>query len=397
MSLLRREAERWAARRHELRAASFPSVTSLEDLVRIRGAARASLTSAGTIDGALQVATVWRSVNKIAGMVAQMPWQAMRGRDVVEPGPALLRDPSVLMPLPAVWKRSAVTSMLLSGGVSAFADDPVRPTKLELIHPDLVSWTPDRGWAVEGEEHDEWPVGPLWHVPLMTLPGSPKGVNPIEYMRRTTYAALAAKEFGGNFFRDGAHPTTVIAPKVDPGKEAAEELKQRIRNVVSGTSRDPLVLPADVEFRQIQVSPEDSQFLDLMRFSGAEIAGFFGLMPEHVGLPVDGTALQYSNRENRQQDLLQDAVMPVLIPLQEGLSALLPRPQRVRFNPAGLLRADLKARYDSYKVAAEIGNIAGEPFLTVDEMRDLEDREPLPKQAQPPPQEQPPEPGDDDE
>lgn len=397
MSLLA-SLHRSLAKRGELRtgAVGFPSITKLEDLAHLVSGTRASLTAAGTISGALSSAVVWRSVNKIAGLIAQMPWAARRGRTAVEPQPQLLRSPSVLMPLPAVWKRTAATSMLLGGGVTALADDPERPTRLELIHPDLVDWNEEKGWTIEGDPVEEWPVGPLWHVPMMTLPGSPKGITPLEYARRTTYADLAAREFGGNFFRDGAHPTNIISTESDPGEKAAEELKRRIRRRVSGTERDPIVLPQSVKWHQIQVNPSDSQFLDLMKFSGAQIAGFFGLQPEHVGLPVEGEGLQYSNRENRQQDMLQDAVMPLLVPLQEAMSELLPRPQRVHFNVAGLLRSDMQARYESYKVAAEIGEIAGQTFLTVDEMRDLEDREPLPPSAQPVPEPEP-EPGDDDE
>lgn len=280
--------------------------------------------------------------------------------------------------------------MLLGGGVTALVNDPEHPTAMELVHPDDVDWTPQRGWTIQGDEYEAWPVGQLWHVPYMTLPGSPKGIGPLEYARRTTYAALAAKEFGGNFFRDGAHPTVVISPREDPGPDGAEELKRKIRSKVNGTNRDVLVLPQGIEWHQLQINPQDSQFLDLMRFSGAEIAAFFGLQPEHIGYPVESEgSVQYSNRENRQQDVLQDAVMPVLLPLEEGITELLPRGQRVKFNVDGLLRTDLKTRYESYELAAKIRKLTGETFLTTDEMRDLEDREPLPPEQKnaPPPEE----------
>lgn len=339
------------------------------------GGSRVSLTSAGTIDGALAVPAVYRSVNKVAGIVAQMPWESRRGRQVVDPRPALLRSPSPGILRPSAWKRTAATSMLLGGGVSALVDD-VRPTRVDLLHPDLVDWDERRGWTVNGEQIDEWPLGPLWHVPLMTLPGSPKGVNPLEYARRTTFPALAAKEFGGNFFRDGAHPTTVIAPESDPGEVGAKRLKKKITDAVSGTNREPIVVPQSVKWHQIQINPEDSQFIELMKFTGGELAGFFGLKPEDIGLPVEGSSVQYSNRENRQQDVLQDAVMPVLVPLEEALTELLQQSQTVKFNTAGVLRADLKARYESYAIAARIKQSTGETFLGVDEMRELEDRGP---------------------
>lgn len=266
--------------------------------------------------------------------------------------------------------------MLLGGGVYGLVVEQPRGLAINLIDPARVDWTKVDGWLLDGKPIDEWPVGPLWQVPYQTLAGSPKGINPLEYARRTTYAGMAAAEFGSNFFRDGGHPTAVLAMESDPGPEAARELKQRVMESTQGTNRAPLVIPRSVTWTPLQINPDDSQFIELMKFSGAELAGFFGLMPEHVGLPVEGSSVQYSNRENRQQDLLQDAIMPVLLPLEEGLSDLVPNDQRVKFNVAGLLRGDLNSRYNSYEAAARIEQMVGEPLLTVNEMRELEDREP---------------------
>ena len=369
MSLVRRRGATGEERSTGVR------VGRLEDLARIVGGSRVSLASASSIDGALGLPAVYRSVNKVAGIVAQLPWQARRGRQVVE-RPAILLAPSPGVLRPSAWKRSAATSMLLSGDVSGLVDDWPNPRRVDLLHPDSVAWDEERGWTVDNEPVSEWPTGPFWHVPLMTLPGSPKGVNPLEYARRTTYSGLAAAEFGGNFFRDGAHPTVIIAPEKDPGEEGAKRLKKRVRDAVNGTNRDPIVLPQSVQWHQIQINPEDSQFIELMQFDAAQIAGFFGLQPEHSGAPVNGQGIQYSNRENRQQDLLQDAIMPVIIPLEEALTELLPRPQEVKFNVAGVLRSDLKTRYESYEIAARINASSDDTFLGVDEMRELEDREP---------------------
>lgn len=62
--------------------------------------------------------------------------------------------------------------------------------------------------------------------------------------------------------------------------------------------------------------------------------------------------------------------------IEEAWSSLIARPQVVKLNPAGLLQADLLARYQSYKTAADINALTGEVFLSVAEMRELEDRPP---------------------
>jgi len=274
---------------------------------------------------------------------------------MVSPRPTVLESPSPAVHRRSAWKRAAVTSMLLKGGVYGMTDEVRRDGsagRVDLIHPDRVRWSEREGWTIDNKPAPkQWPEGPFWQVPLMVLPGSPKGLNPLEYARRTTYAGLAASEFGGNFFRDGAHPTSVIQPEKDPGPEGARAVKKLVMDATSGTNREPLVLPQSFKWHQLQINPEDSQFIELMQFSGGQLAGFFGLDPSHVGLPVEGGSMDYSNRENRQQDVLQDAVMQVVVPLDEGLSELLPNGLECRAAPEGLLRADLMTRYQSYEVS----------------------------------------------
>lgn len=336
-----------------------------------------SVGAAGTVDTALTHPTVYRSVNKIAGIVANLPLDVYRDRTELAP-PPLIANPSPGYMRPSTWKRAVASSMLLQGGAYARVRDITDrgvPTALDLIDPGRVTHDPTRGgWLVDHEPVDEFPTGWLWHVPLMTLPGSPQGVNPLEYARRTLYPGLAAAEFGGNFFRDGAHPSSILkSSNTNLDADAAKALKQRLTEVFAGNSREPLILPGDTEFHQIQIKPDDSQFIELMGFSGGQVAGFFGLMPEHVGLAVEGgTSIQYSNRENRQADLLQDAVMPVLKPVEEALTELLPGTQRAQWNVDAVLRADTKTRYEAHTLGLDGG------WLTLDEIREMEDRPPLP-------------------
>lgn len=376
MSILRRLRADEPA---EERAVVLPAgISSFQDWIGYQ-AAGVSVQSAGNLTTALKHPTVFRSISKIAGIVAQMPLESRRGTTLVEPKPQLIANPSPGTLRPSAWKRTAAVSMLSHGAAAGLVND--RPaSRLDLIDPGRVSER-DGDFLLDDEVIDLWPVGPLWYVPLMTLPGSRIGVNPIEYARRTTYAGLAAQEFGGNFFRDGAHPTTIVQPEKDPGQDGAELLKAKVMSARSGNNREPLVLPQSVKWHQIQISPDDSQFIELMGFTSAQLAGFFGLQPEHVGAPIEGGGMQYSNRENRQQDLLQDAVMPVLLPLEEAMSELLPNGQTAKFNVGGILRADLKARYESYEIAARVGQMTGRPLLTHEEMRELENRDPVPPEG----------------
>jgi HK97 family phage portal protein len=372
MGLVRR------ALRGEERAVGLPSIASIEDLYQIVGGEKVSIHNAGTEERALQHDVIYRAVNKLSGIVGSLPWKAMNGTREVG-SPLLDGRPSVDMRAIA-WKRAVTASMLLQGNAAALVSSPDggrTVERLELLDWSRVDWTTQRGWTLDSKEIALWPVGPLWHVPLQTLPGSPVGLNPIEYARRTTFSGLVAKEFGNNFFKDGAHPTAIISPKKDPGPEGSERLKKKIRRAVSGTDREPLVMPADTGYHQLQVNPSDSMFIELMQFTGGQLAGFFGLEPYDVGLPIQGSSLEYFNRNNRQQDLLQNAVDPVLEPLEEALTELHPNQVEIVVVREGILRSDLSGRYDSYVKSAEYERVTGVPILTNDEIRELENRGPL--------------------
>ena len=89
----------------------------------------------------------------------------------------------------------------------------------------------------------------------------------------------------------------------------------------------------------------------------------FGVPPEMVAAAVAGQSVTYSNIETKPLALLKFGVGPWLVGLQAGLDDLLPGGIVGRFDPAGLLRADLKTRCESYQIAIDGG------WLTVDEVR----------------------------
>jgi HK97 family phage portal protein len=121
----------------------------------------------------------------------------------------------------------------------------------------------------------------------------------------------------------------------------------------------------------LAVSPTDAQWIEQQRFTVADVARVFGVAPEMIGGEAGGS-LTYANVEGRALDFLRYSVNPWLVRLETGLATLLPRGQTVKFNAGGLLRSTTQERYAAYSVALDKG------FLTLDEVRQLEDRPPLP-------------------
>ncbi len=69
--------------------------------------------------------------------------------------------------------------------------------------------------------------------------------------------------------------------------------------------------------------------------------------------------------------LLRFALMPWIIRFEQAFSDLLPRGQVAKFNVDAFLRPDTLTRYQAHEIGLRSG------FLTVDDVRKIEDLEPL--------------------
>jgi HK97 family phage portal protein len=342
------------------------------------GSGGVSMASVSSLPTALSNSVVWRCAMKNAATVASWPVHTYRGREQIT-DPPIVANPAGDGSMQSSWVFASILSMYLRGGAN-FWLGPMGSTRAQfatLLHPDRVDWTTERGWTLDNDTVELWPLGPLYHVPLYVLPGCPKGLNPLQFAARSLFPGMAAQEFTGNFFRDGTHPSGIVGVEGDPGPDGARVIKERIMQSVSGTNREPLVLPKAVTWTQLTVDPKDSQFIETMKLSDEQTCRYMGTPPEEIGIAPSGASMTYANREQRKQDYLQELLWPKK-QLEGAWSSLIARPQYVKLNPAGLLQADIKTRYETYKLSAEVQSLTGKPILTNDEIRDLEERDELP-------------------
>jgi len=359
--------------------------TSLSALQQIID--RAGLTAAGvpvTSDSAMRSTTVWACYELVAGVGSSLPLDEFRkvGNEQIEVGlSALFTDPDPDPSVTAVaWRGQVLRSVVSRGNAYAELVDANMgtPSGAVTIHPDRVTWRYEKrkdgasGWElyVDNVHRDRWPRGDVWHFPLFLQPGSPIGMNPIEYHRQTIGASLAAQKYGAEFF-DGTNPQWVVKVPNNPGEVEAKAIKKKIIEATSG-SNDPLILPSEITMERVSIPVDDSQFLESQRWGVEEIARvFLGGFPELVGGAVTGGgSITYANREQRMADFIALSLAPrYLVPLEASLSTLVPRGRYVKHNVDALLRADLQGRYASYRLAAEVADLMGAPLMDIDEMR----------------------------
>lgn len=225
-------------------------------------------------------------------------------------------------------------------------------------------------WRIGGVEVDSRDV---WHLRRYPQPGQIFGMSPIAQYAQTLGVALSAEQFGAQWFGDGAHPSGILSSDSAVPQEQAVAIKKRFMDAVRG-NREPAVLGLGVKYQPIQVTPEESQFLATQQFTASQACRIVGPgVAEILGYSV-GDSMTYKSLEQSSLHLLTYTIDPWLTRIEESISRMLPSRQFVKFNRAALLRTDLVQRYTAYRMA--LGPV--EPFATVNQIRGLEDQNPVP-------------------
>ena len=344
-----------------------------------------------------QLPTLYRAAQILVDTAAQLPWQAVRGGihsdarswsdpEVLEMQPQILVDPSPFDTRNEVI-RKLVSALIWRGNAFLYLaghDRSGLPTIAVPISPDEVSVT----FKADGEDRNMTKVYrwrdqvmthgyDFFHIPMQELFGHPLGLGPVDAARLTLRYGLDAENFSGEFFKGAATPTGVL---MHPGRldfEEAEKFRQQWE-VQHANGRGTAVLSGGIEYSTIAITPEQAQFIATRAFSNQQIATLMGI-PQHLlnaGQP-QGTAssLTYANLAMIMEELYRMTLSPVyLTRIEEAFQTFLPRGQSVRFDTSDLLRTDDASRWAAQKVALDAG------ILTLDEVRELEGREPIPEE-----------------
>lgn len=341
-----------------------------------------NLPASVTSTTALTHAASSACIDTLATSVSALPLDAVRTsagvRRPIEPAPSLIREPSGLV-TQDVWMYQLMHSLLTDGNgfgeITTYGSGSL-PTTIELLDPEsvimrrVVDGVPTV--TIDGKNRQLYPYGDVWHVPgRFVKPGTPYADSPITRARGTIGAALAARDFGSRFFTEGAHPTALITSDQALTEEQAKGIKAAVRRALSPNSREPLVMGSGLSWQQVQVSPDDSQFIELMRFATEEACRFWRVPPAMVYAATSGQSVTYANVTQADLAYLKHSLEGHLVRVEQALTALLPRPQVARFNRNAFLRSDPIVR--SEVADRRLRNKS----LTVNEYRALEDEQPF--------------------
>lgn len=326
----------------------------------------------------LQSIAVRSCVDLMCSLGSELPIDVFSGEDAerqTRPMPSYLKDPAGDGNGLEDWCYQVLESWALRGNLYADVlerSSTGKPTQILPYYPDDVTGSMEDGkvkWRVNGE-----PVKPgrFLHRRVNPVPGRVKGLSAIEFHATTLGLSLTSGRFGLQWFRDGTHPTGMLSnTETELDENQAHVAKTRFLAAIRG-GREPLVYGKGWKFEPLSITAEESQFLKTQEFSAAECCRIFGPgFAEILGYETGGS-LTYSNIESRAQHLLVFSMNKWLRRLERLLSSMLPNPQYVVINRAGLLESTTLDRYRAHELALK------NRWKVVNEVREKENLPPVP-------------------
>ena len=337
---------------------------------------------------AMQNSTVYSCISLISDSIATMPVKTFRKtQDHREPtNPPLFLDNINGMPNPETdgftWMHRTINSLALYGNsywLITARDRNGFPSEIYNLHPDDITIERKNGKAVyvfNGKETftrytNMNPAGQIVHIKNFEQ-GSDYGLSPIEAGSEAIGSAIAQDEFSGSFFKNGAVLSGVIEMDSTPTEEQLRIFKQSFNKKHQGSNKahNIGILTEGSKWRPLALDHEQMQFLQSRKYTKSDICGLFRVPAYLIGDLSETTKLG-SSIEEQNRVFYELTLLPYINRVETALTMMLPRNQFARIDVSGLLRANIKARYEAYNLGRNAG------FLSVNEIRAKEDLAPV--------------------
>ena len=352
-------------------------------LVDSLGAAAASSGISVSESSALKYSAVYAAVRLLSQSVASLPLvtyerlEAGKRRAREHPVAGLLATrPSGDMS--AYTFRETLMAHVLTHGngyAEIVRNGAGEPVELNTITPDRVQVERDDAGTVEYVVDYEVRLAAdsVLHVAGLGFDGL-IGYSPITMARECIGLGLAAEQFGGSFFSNGARPGGVLEHPGALSQEAAKRLRESWSATYEGSGRAgrTAILEEGMKWQGLTLSQEDAQYLETRQFQVVEIARWYGVPPHLIGSLERAT---FSNIEHQSIEFVTHSLRPWLVRWEQEIARKLFEPGEAYYAEHlvdGLLRGDTRTRYESYRIAREAG------WLSVNEIRGLENMNPVP-------------------
>ena len=189
------------------------------------------------------------------------------------------------------------------------------------------------------------------------------GVSLLTYASRTLGITNASENSAKNFFSNGMNVNGLLKVNTPLSQRQKDEIRASWNQAYSGNG-GLAIINGNMDYTQLQLSPEDSQLLASRQFNVSDIARFFNLNPVLLG---GESSASYSSLEMLQNSFLVHTLQPYISMLESELNRKLLKPSEnnleIILETNEILRVDKSSQAAFYKSMVESG------ILTLNEVR----------------------------
>ncbi|MDC7234567.1 MAG: phage portal protein [Spirochaetales bacterium] len=342
-----------------------------------------------TETAALNLSAVWNAVDLLSSHIAMLPLILYRrtadgGKERATEHPlyrVLEIEPNEMMTSFQMRQASALHQELWGDTYIWICRPGNGSIELWPLNPGVTYRTRKNGKIIYRTQVDgqafEIPQEQMIHIPIMTLNGI-DGINPIAKRRRSFSLMLAAEEQAESYYTNSSKPAGVLQLKKALTDEAFKRLRESWSEMYGGGAGNhhrTAILEEEGEFKPIQFNAEEVQMLGSREFSVTEVSRWFNIPPHKI---KDLTRSTFSNIEHQNIDYVQDSLLPRLIRIEQALTKMLltkgeQKEYFIEFLVDGLLRGDIKTRYEAYQIARQNGAMSANEWRKKENMNPIAD------------------------
>ncbi|WAT06483.1 phage portal protein [Rouxiella badensis] len=333
---------------------------------------------------AMKLGAVYSCIYVLASSIAQMPLHVMRrtGKNVEvardHPAFYLVHDE------PNPWQTSYKWRELKERHVLGWGNGYTKIIRsrrgeiagLEACMPwetTLIQTGNRYTYGVYNEE-GAFAVSPDDMIHIRALGNNQKmGLSPIMQHAETVGMGMSGQKYTKNFFNGNARPAGIVSVKGDLNKDSWARLKemwQKAAAALRNEENKTMLLPAELDYQALTVSPVDAQVIDMLKLNRSQIAGIYNV-PAHMINDLEKAT--FSNITQQSIQFVRHTIMPWVVNWEQELNRrLFTQSERaagyyVRFNLSGLLRGTPAERASFYHFAITDG------WMSRNEARENED------------------------
>lgn len=325
-----------------------------------------------TIDGALQVSTVWACITLLVETISSLPMAVFQTNSAGQRFNlknsrlyAVLGDsPNRRQTIQEFWEQmllnyflrgNAYAKIEKSANGEVIALHPLSADQMEVILNDDGSltycYTLDQVDLIYAEAD-------ILHIKGMG--NGIVGLSPLDYMRSSVGLAINAQNHTTKTFKKSGRRPGILMSDTVLSADQREALRDNFSSITDGDKKELYILEAQFKFQPLGMSPADIQLLETRQFAVQDLARWFGVPSVLINDTAQSTSLGSSTAQiidgfyrlklRPQLERIEQAIeRRVLTPRQraENIS--------VEFNLDALLRASLKDRMEIYAKAVQNG------------------------------------------